>query len=127
MKQPVVLFDAIGLALFAVIGAQKTLGFDHNRLMAVFLGTGTAVGGGAIRDIILNRIPMIMEKHIYAAAALLAVLIVVGGHYTAFLNEDIIALIAIGVCFTLRMIAVRKQWHLPYCSSERMERYNRIK
>lgn len=126
MRRPVILFDAIGLAFFAVIGAEKTLAFGHNGLMAVFLGTVTAVGGGAVRDVVLNRIPMILKKEIYAAAALLAASTVVLGHYLD-LSEKVVAVVAIILCFALRMLALRNNWNLPFCSEKRMEQYNRVK
>lgn len=126
LKRPVILFDAIGLAFFAVFGAEKTIAFGHNGMMAVFLGVITAVGGGAIRDILLTRIPMILKKEIYAAAALLAAIIVVGGHYLN-LPADGVAIFAIGVCFSLRMVAVTRNWNLPFCSEERMKKFNQVK
>src|SRR5699024_2921842 len=68
LDRPVILFDALGLALFAVSGAEKALIFSGNSEVAVLLGMMTAVGGGVIRDIFLNRIPVIFEKEIYASA-----------------------------------------------------------
>lgn len=127
LKRPVLLFDAIGLAFFAVIGAEKTLAFGYNGLIAIFLGIVTAVGGGAMRDVILNRIPMILEKQIYASAALFAALIVVLGSYTTVLSKDQVAIIAIIFCFVLRMLAIRNRWHLPFCSLERLNKYNKLK
>ena len=70
LNRPVLLFDAVGLSLFAVTGAQKALAYGHNGEVAVLLGITTAVGGGVLRDILLNRIPVILEKEIYASAAL---------------------------------------------------------
>ena len=70
LNNPVLLFDALGLSLFAVTGAQKSMAYGHNAEVAVLLGTTTAVGGGVLRDILLNRVPVILEKEIYASAAL---------------------------------------------------------
>ncbi|MFP3656153.1 trimeric intracellular cation channel family protein, partial [Burkholderia sp. SIMBA_052] len=50
LRQPVLFFDAIGLGLFAVAGAQKALSFGHNAELAILLGIVTAVGGGVMRD-----------------------------------------------------------------------------
>lgn len=113
LNRPVLLFDAAGLSLFAVTGAQKTLSYGHNGEVAVLLGIITAAGGGVLRDILLNRIPVILEKEIYASAALAGALIVVAGSYLNMLPGDWIAIIALIICFTLRMLALRYHWNLP--------------
>ncbi len=113
MNQPVLLFDAAGLSLFAVTGAQKALTFGHNGEVAVLLGITTAVGGGVLRDVLLNRIPVILKKEIYASAALVGALIVVLGGRIEGLSPDWIAMTALGVSFTLRMLALRYHWNLP--------------
>lgn len=113
IKRPVILFDAAGLSIFAVTGSQKVLAYGYNPEMAILLGIITAVGGGMIRDILLNRIPVVLEKEIYASAAFLAALIVVLGDYYNWLNSDWISLIALSVCFSLRMLALKYHWNLP--------------
>lgn len=52
LNHPVLLFDALGLSLFAVSGAQKALGFGHNNEVAILLGMITATGGGVLRDVL---------------------------------------------------------------------------
>src|SRR5690606_34491732 len=64
INHPVLLFDAMGLSLFAITGAQKSLAFGHNAMVAVLLGITTAVGGGVLRDVMLNRVPVIFEREI---------------------------------------------------------------
>jgi uncharacterized membrane protein YeiH len=103
--------------LFAVTGANKVLAFGHNAEVAVLLGLVTAVGGGIIRDILLNRIPVVLEKEIYASAAFLGALIVVLGTRFHWLTNDWISIIAIIICFTLRMLALRFHWNLPVFSN----------
>jgi uncharacterized membrane protein YeiH len=119
LNRPVVLFDAAGLALFAVTGARKTLAFGHNAEVAVLLGIVTAVGGGIIRDILLNRVPVVLEKEIYASAAFLGALIVVLGATFNWLTNDWISIIALIVCFSLRMLALRYHWNLPTFSNKK--------
>lgn len=113
LNRPVLFFDAVGLSLFAVTGAQKALHFGHNGEVAILLGITTAVGGGVIRDILLNRVPVILEKEIYASAALLGALIVVLGSFVEWLSADWVAIIALIVSFTLRMLSLRFHWNLP--------------
>jgi uncharacterized membrane protein YeiH len=68
---------------------------------------------------LLNRVPVILEKEIYASAALVGALIVVLGTYIKWLSNDWIAIIALIVCFTLRMLALRFHWNLPSFSKDK--------
>jgi uncharacterized membrane protein YeiH len=119
LNRPVLFFDAAGLSMFAVTGAQKALSYGHNGEVAVLLGVITAVGGGILRDILLNRVPVILEKEIYASAALIAALIVVLGYYFNWLTSDWIAIIALIICFTIRILALRYHWNLPAFSKDK--------
>lgn len=123
LNRPVLLFDAVGLSMFAVTGAQKALSYGHNGELAVLSGIITAVGGGVLRDIVLNRVPVILEKEIYASAALTGALIVVLGNYLNWLSSDWIAIVALTICFTLRILALRYHWNLPVFSDDK----NRLK
>jgi len=119
LKRPVLLFDAAGLSLFAVTGAQKALSYGHNAEVAVLLGMITAVGGGVLRDILLNRVPVILEKEIYASAALIGALIVVLGDYLKWLSGNWIAIIALAICFIIRILALRYHWNLPSFTNDK--------
>jgi len=70
LRSPVLLFDAAGLALFAVAGAQKALAFGLNPLMAALLGMLTGIGGGMTREVLLAEIPTVLRADLYAIAAL---------------------------------------------------------
>src|SRR5690606_3958190 len=70
LNHPVLLFDALGLSFFAVFGAHKALAYGHGTEVAIVLGIISAVGGGVMRDVLLNRMPLILKKEIYASAAL---------------------------------------------------------
>lgn len=113
LNRPVIFFDAVGLSLFAVTGTQKALSFGHNGEVAVLLGITTAVGGGVLRDVLLNRVPVILEREIYASAALTGACIVVLGSYVKWISSDWISIIALCVCFSIRMLALRFHWNLP--------------
>lgn len=117
INRPVMLFDAIGLSLFAVTGAEKTLSFGHNAQVAVLLGITTAVGGGVIRDVLLNRVPVILQSEIYASAALVGTLVVVSAKYVNWVSGDWASILGLSVCFTLRMLALRFHWNLPGSSN----------
>jgi len=117
LNRPVLLFDALGLSLFAVTGAQKALSYGHNGQVAVLLGIATAVGGGVVRDIMLNRVPVILQKEIYASAALIGAVIVVLGDYLKWVSDGWVAIIALTISFTLRVLALRYHWNLPVPSN----------
>lgn len=112
LYRPVLLFDALGLSLFAVSGAQKALGFGHNNEVAILLGMITAIGGGVLRDVLLNRIPVILEKEIYASAALAGAGVVVMGAYFGW-TSDWVFPAGFLLCFTLRILALYYHWELP--------------
>ena len=107
-------FDAIGLGVFAVSGASIGMeaGFQDNLLLIVALGTVTAIGGGMLRDVMLQEIPFVLKKHVYAVAAML-------GALTFFLLRN--AGMSQPVCygagwtatFVLRMLAMHYKWNLP--------------
>ncbi|WP_204745124.1 trimeric intracellular cation channel family protein [Flavobacterium silvisoli] len=118
LNHPVLFFDALGLSLFAVTGAQKSLAFGHNAEVAVLLGITTAVGGGVLRDVLLNRVPVILEREIYASAALIGSLIIVLGNYLKWLSDDWVSIIALIICFVLRLLALRYHWNLPVYSDD---------
>jgi uncharacterized membrane protein YeiH len=109
---PITIFDAVGLSLFAVAGTEKALENSIHPLPACFLGTVGAVGGGVIRDVLLNGVPHILHKDIYASAALLAAVIVVIGRRLK-LGPRRVAIVAGLACFALRIGAVAYGWQLP--------------
>lgn len=111
-NQPVLLFDALGLSVFAVTGARKAIVYGHNYEVAVLLGTFTAVGGGMIRDILLDRIPVILKKEIYASAAMVGAVIVVAGDYWRY-SREAVSVTAIAICFGLRFLGLHFHLNLP--------------
>ena len=72
-------FDAAGLALFAVSGAQKALAFGLNPVAAMLLGMLTGIGGGMVRDVLVSEIPTVLRADLYAVAALAGAAVVVIG------------------------------------------------
>jgi uncharacterized membrane protein YeiH len=109
---PVILFDSVGLGLFAVTGAQKAMVLGHNSEVAVLLGMITAVGGGVARDVLLNRVPVILQREIYASAALLAAVIEVAGARLGW-TSNWRTWVALAACFALRYLSLHYGWNLP--------------
>lgn len=63
-------FDTIGLALFTIVGLQKTLNYGHPFWVAIIMGCLTGAAGGVIRDVLLNNVPVIFQRDIYAMASI---------------------------------------------------------
>lgn len=112
LRNPVQLFDAAGLALFAVLGTGKALDFGLSPFAATLLGMVTGIGGGVARDLLVARIPVVLQAELYAVAAL------AGGGAVAL--SDALGLhrapaMAAGalLCFGLRFISIRRGWRLP--------------
>jgi uncharacterized membrane protein YeiH len=112
MSNPVLLFDAAGLALFAVSGASKALAYGLNPVMATALGMVTGIGGGMARDLLLAEIPTVLRSELYAVAALAAAAVVVIGHMLQLPVVPVMA-VALILCFWLRVMAIRHGWRLP--------------
>lgn len=112
LKSPVTIFDAAGLALFAVTGAAKALAFDAGPVAALLLGVLTGVGGGMTRDILVRQVPAVLRTELYAVAALLGAAAVVAAHLLQ-LRFGVGAAVGALLCFGLRFLAMRRGWHLP--------------
>ena len=112
LRNPVLMFDAAGLSLFAVSGAQKAIEFGLNPPTAALLGMVTGIGGGMTRDVLLAEIPQVLRSDLYAVAALAGASLVVLGD-TLGISYGISALAGAALCFVLRFMAIRHGWRLP--------------
>jgi uncharacterized membrane protein YeiH len=112
LSNAVQVFDAAGLAFFAVAGASKALDHGMNPIMAVVLGMVTGIGGGMARDLLLTEIPTVLRAELYAVAALAAATVVVIGHLLQ-LPVAPVTIVALILCFGLRVLAIRYRWQLP--------------
>jgi uncharacterized membrane protein YeiH len=115
---PVLLFDAAGLALFAVTGAHKALAHGLNPVMATLLGMLIGIGGGMARDVLLAEIPTVLRADLYAVAALAGAAIVVIANMLQ-LPSGAAALAGAGLCFGLRFLAIKHGWRLPVATADR--------
>lgn len=112
-KTLVLICDAIGLAIFIYIGADKALSLNLNAIAVVIMATVTAVGGGVIRDILANETPFILKEDIYA------VLCVSGGYlYNYFIinlkfKEIETTLFIFSFVLLIRLIVIFKKLNLP--------------
>ncbi len=108
-------FDALGLGAFAVTGAQVTMetGFEKQWLLVLMMGLLTAIGGGLLRDLMLREIPFVLNKRIYAIAALEGTAVYYVLHLLE-VTEWLAASIAILTTFLLRLLATHFKWNLPH-------------
>lgn len=106
------LFDSLGLGLFTLVGVQKGIVFGLDPGICVALGTITGCFGGVIRDTLLNTIPLIFRKEIYATACIFGGILYFALLYFN-LKADVAKVIVIAFIFTLRIIVVRYKLALP--------------
>jgi uncharacterized membrane protein YeiH len=109
-------FDAAGLALFAVAGASKALAFHAGPVAATLLGMFTGIGGGMVRDVLVREIPSVLRTELYAVAALIGASVVVAGEMLR-LPPSVSSIAGAILCFGLRFMAMRYRWQLPIARS----------
>jgi uncharacterized membrane protein YeiH len=104
--------DALGMSLFCVLGASKSMALTGDPVIAITMGVVTAVVGGILRDIVCNEIPLILKREIYATAAFVGASVFC--ICVAFEWPHLAALIIGGTCaFTVRALAMLFRWSLP--------------
>lgn len=109
---PLLIFDGAGLAFFAVSGSLKACQYAAPPVAAVLLGALTGIGGGMARDILVSEIPTVLRADLYAIAALAGAAVVVAGTLLK-LPFGLVTGAGLILCFGLRLIAIRRGWHLP--------------
>lgn len=105
-------FDTIGLALFVVIGIQKTIAFGYPMWVAVVMGTITGAFGGVVRDILINEVPLIFRKDVYGTACIAGgliywIMIITGA------SPVIQQLTCAATVILIRLLAVKYNWSIP--------------
>jgi uncharacterized membrane protein YeiH len=114
------LFDALGLGLFTIVGVQKAIAQNFSVGICIAIGTITASFGGVIRDVLLNHVPLVFRKEIYALASIIG-----GSVYFLLrhlqLDNNLTKIICILLIFAIRLIAVKYRLGLPafYLSKEK--------
>ena len=106
-------FDAIGLGVFTIIGATFAYNvFGLNFLAIALSGMLTAVGGGILRDVFVNEIPIVFVKELYASASFVGILVF---YFTLTFNGELYLATILGIVVTtsLRLVAMKYNWNLP--------------
>ena len=112
-------FDSIGLALFVVVGAEKALNLGFDPWVAVIMGTITGSVGGVIRDVLINEIPLIFRKEIYALACVIGGIVFVALYNHTTLNLVFVEITTASVVILVRYLAVKYQLSLPILKGEK--------
>ncbi len=111
------LFDTFGLALFTIVGLQKTLDCGYAYWVAIIMGCITGAAGGVIRDVLLNNVPIIFQKEIYAMASIFGGLV-----YWLLMRLGVDVNITVAVTFlvvcAIRLLAVKYHISLPVLKGE---------
>jgi uncharacterized membrane protein YeiH len=106
-------FDAIGLGVFTIIGATFAYSvFGLNFLAMAIAGVLTAVGGGILRDVFVNEVPIVFVKELYASASFIGVVIFFG-LLAAGIDLNVAAIPSIVAATLLRLLAMKYNWNLP--------------
>ncbi len=107
------IFDSFGLGLFTIIGVQKGLTAELHPLICIILGTITGCFGGIIRDILLNRIPLIFRKEIYATACIIGGAVFLLLVKYSNLSYTFVQVFTILLIVAIRSLAVKYHWQMP--------------
>jgi uncharacterized membrane protein YeiH len=109
------IFDAVGLGVFVIVGTEKALSFGVTPSMAVVLGMITGIGGGILRDILCNDIPVVFRKQLYATPALIGAAV-----FTWVLHDmslELATSLSIIIIVAIRLLGIYKNLHLPIAIS----------
>jgi uncharacterized membrane protein YeiH len=112
LERIITVLDGAGLGLFCVTGALKAVDYGLGPVPAALMGMVTGIGGGMVRDLLAGRVPVVFSSELYATPALLGATWAVLGNYWD-LPVGYVALPGVAICFGLRMLAVRRDWHAP--------------
>lgn len=111
-KRLFVISDSIGLVSFSITGSLVGLMVDFNIFGVVMLALATAVGGGIMRDTLLNRVPVVLTSELYGSVSILVGIVVFVLDYINLVNW-ISLLVVFTLGLVLRLVAYYQKWHLP--------------
>ncbi len=114
------IFDALGLAIFVVVGintAEKS-GYADNAFLSICVGVLTGIGGGIMRDLFVGTVPMVLRKQVYALPAIIGGIIY---YYMVQFNINNIIAVIVTIVFimTVRILAAHFRWDLPKIQQEK--------
>jgi len=107
-----VISDTIGLVAFSITGTMLGIAAGYNFFGVIILSFLTAVGGGVLRDTMINMVPRVLTHDFYGSIALIVALMLLGLNTLELMNNESISAVAV-VTVALRLIAYKRHWHLP--------------
>lgn len=112
LRRTLFLFDTVGVGIYTILGVQKSLEYHVNPFAAVILGLISAVFGGVIRDTLINEIPLIFAKEIYATACIAGAVMFTTLLYFK-IDSNYAAIISMSLIIIFRLLAVKYKLALP--------------
>jgi uncharacterized membrane protein YeiH len=112
LRRPLLVFDTIGIGLYTILGMQKALSFAVNDWAAMLLGVMSAIFGGVIRDTLVNDLPLIFDRQVYATACLAGAILFWAGRL-AGIDPSVNFWLASSTITIIRLVAIRYGWALP--------------
>lgn len=107
--------DAMGLIAFTVIGCNVALELKYSTPVVIMAGMITGVFGGILRDILCQRVPVVLRHELYASVSMLVAMLYLLLNKLG-INHDITLLASFGFGLALRLAAIRWSWSLPVFS-----------
>ncbi|MBM7771699.1 putative membrane protein YeiH [Actinokineospora baliensis] len=112
LRRAVLLADAVGLGLFTVSGTATALATGVPAYTACLIGMTAGIGGGAMRDLLLREIPLVLRREIYALAALAGAVVVVVGAKAGWPAAPV-TVVSAAIVVAIRVLALWRQWNAP--------------
>ncbi len=107
-----VISDTLGLVAFSITGALLAIEADFNFFGVIILSFVTAVGGGVLRDTMINQVPSVLISDFYGSIALIVAILLLLLSYFFIINPIIVSIVAT-IAITIRLLAYKNGWHLP--------------
>lgn len=112
LKRPLLFFDTLGIGIYTILGMQKALAAGVNNWAAILLGIMSALFGGVIRDTMVNDLPVIFDRQLYATPCLAGALLYLLGQSLS-IEPSLNFVLSAGFITLFRLVAIRQQWSLP--------------
>lgn len=112
LQRPLLVFDTIGVGIYTILGMQKALLFGVNDWASILLGIISALFGGVIRDTLVNDLPLIFSKQLYATPCLAGALLYLLG-LSLPIDPNVTFITSVALITLFRLVAIRKNWALP--------------
>ena len=112
LRWPFLLLDALGLVVFTIVGCNIAMEMDAHPLIVLIAGMVTGIFGGILRDVLCNDVPLVFQGELYATVSIVTGAIYYFGRM-AEMNADLVIVVAIGIGFSLRMLAIIRKWEMP--------------